>query len=152
MTDQTLDLLDATLDDLADLPSNEPFPVGAHAAKMFLSFPKIEAGKPPKSMVICKFVYSEALELTDPTAVAPNPGDESTLFFNLKKKDGTANTYGQGQLKMVLAVLHEMGIQGATNRETIELAKAGVDVVIVTGQQDYQGNKNMTLVKIAAGN
>lgn len=151
MTEQNFDLLDSTLDDLADLPSNEPFPAGAHAATMLLSLPKVEAGKPAKSMVICKFIYKEALELSNPqTDVAPNPGDESTLFFNLKKKDGTANTYGQGQLKMCLAVLKEMGIEGASNREMIENAKAGVDVAIVTGTQEYQGNKQMTLVKIAA--
>jgi hypothetical protein len=155
MTDQTLDntgmddLLDATLDDLADLPENKPFPVGAHQAKMLLSFPKIEPGKPAKSMVICKFLYTAPLELANSTDTPPNAGDESTLFFNLKKKDGTANTYGQGQLKMCLQVLNQMGIQGATNRETIEMAKAGVDVAIVTGLQVYQGNSNMTLVKIA---
>ena len=40
MSDQ-LDILDKTLDDLADLPSNKAFPPGAHTLKMRLEAKEI---------------------------------------------------------------------------------------------------------------
>ena len=37
MNDQTLDQLDETLDDLADLPSSKPWPAGAYEATVKIS-------------------------------------------------------------------------------------------------------------------
>lgn len=149
MTDQTIDLLDATLDDLEDMPSNAPFPPGAHSASMVLSTPKVVPGKPTKSMVIAKFTYKATLEAADPAAPLPNPGDECTIFMSMKTKEGQPNSFGQGTLKMILGALAEGGVRGDTNRETIAMTSKGVDVVIVTGINTYNGNDSMTLVKIA---
>lgn len=142
-------LLDATLDDLADLPEQKPFPTGAHVATMFLSAPTPKPGK--NQQVIAKFKYVKAEELTNPTDVPPNPGDEHTIFISLKKKDGTRNEFGEGQLKMLLKPLQEAGLQGS-QRELIEATKPGVDVNIVTalrGTEADQYGIKMDLKKIS---
>jgi hypothetical protein len=144
MTD-TNDILDGTIDDLADLPSNAAFPAGCHLATMFLSAPKPKPGK--KQQVVAKFVYKSTEEMADATSEAPNPGDESTMFISLFKKDGDKNEYGEGQLKQLLAPLVDAGLTGS-KRELIDATKPGVDVRIVTGTRDYNGVAQMTLAKI----
>lgn len=144
----SLDLLDATLDDLSDLPSNQPFPAGAHAAKLFLTIPKAKPGEVAKHLVIAKFKYQSTLEATDATAVLPNENDEATVFMNLKLKDGTPNQYSEGTLKMILVALRDGGMQGATNRALIEEASKGVDVVVVTSISMYKDQAQMNIVKI----
>lgn len=139
------DLLDATLDDLADLPQQSPFPAGCHVATMFISLPTPKPGK--KQGVMVKFKYKESKELTDVTAVPPNPGDEALMFISLYKKDGTTNDIGQGQLKMLLKPLADAGLSGSP-RELIEAAKPGIDVVIVNTVGEYNGNPQMNLKKI----
>lgn len=139
------DILDSTLDDLADLPSNAAFPAGAHNATMFLSAPAPKAGK--KQQVVAKFKYKDNIELANPTDAVPNPDDECTIFISLYKKDGDKNEFGEGQVKQLLAPLKAAGLTGNT-RELIEATKLGVDVMIVTGQRDYNGTAQMTIVKI----
>ena len=139
------DILDSTLDDLADLPETKPFPAGVHKATMFLSAPAPKPGKNPQ--VIAKFKHRETVELVDASAVSPNPEDESTIFISLKKKDGTPNEFGQGQVKQLLAPLAAAGLTG-TSRELIEATKAGIDVVIVVATRDYNGTDQQTLKSI----
>lgn len=140
------DILDSTLDDLADLPSNAAFPAGAHNATMFMSLPVPKAGK--KQQVVAKFVYKSNIELANPTDAVPNEKDECTVFISLYKKDGDKNEFGQGQVKQLIAPMKEAGLQLATTREYIEATKQGVDVMIVTGTRDYNGTPQMTIVKI----
>lgn len=138
-------ILDATLDDLADLPEQKAFPAGVHKATMFITLPPPKPGK--KQMIVAKFAHQEAIELVNPADTSPNPGDEATIFIHIYTKEGKANEIGQGQLKMLLKPLQEAGLSGNT-RELIEQTKPGVDVIIVTGQKDYQGTPQMTLSKI----
>ena len=144
-TDQTVDsLLDETLDDLADLPSSAPFPAGAHQALMFITKPD-----PKKPGMYCvKFKHEAVLELTSPSAEPPKPGDEAVLFLHTKKKDGTPNEIGQGQLKMILMPLSErLGIKNIP--ELLEATKPGIQVGIVSSIKKQEGyNDQMMLQKI----
>ena len=137
-------LLDATLDDLADIPSIQIFPAGAH--KVTIGF-KIDD---KKSAVQVGFTYIEPLELSDPTANAPEAGAKNGLYIGLKKKDGTANEYGQGTLKLIASAMKER-FPGNSTREVLEAAE-GAEVAIVTkiryGKGEYEGKDNLDLVKI----
>jgi hypothetical protein len=137
-------LVDEMLDDLADLPSSKPFPTGAHAAKMFLSRQKDKT-----STIIAKFKHTAVMELTNATDVAPNPGDEATIFIHTKKKDKTPNEFGQGQLKQLITPIAER-IGAKSVNECLEATKDGIDVAIVTGiKKGTDGNPDqMTIAKI----
>jgi hypothetical protein len=131
------------VDDLADLPETKPFPNGAHVAKMFIS-KVVKPGKHPS--YVAKFVYQSSLELSNPTDVPPNPGDEATVFLHTKKKDGTPNEIGQGQLKMLLNPIAEKLNTRSVN-EIILATKDGIDVAIVTSvrkQEGYSDSMNVS--------
>lgn len=137
-------LLDATLDDLADIPSIQIFPAGAH--KVTVSF-KIDD---KKSAVQVGFTYVEPLELSDPTAAAPEAGAKNGLYIGLKKKDGTPNEYGQGTLKLIASALKD-SFPGSSTRDILEKAE-GAEVAIVTkiryGKGEYEGKDNLDLIKM----
>lgn len=137
-------LLDSTLDDLADTPSIQIFPAGAHKATVAF---KVDD---KKSAVQVSFTYIEPLELSDPTATAPAAGDKNGLYLGLKKKDGTANEFSQGTLKMIAQALAS-SFPGSSTREILEKAE-GAEVAIVTkiryGKGEYEGKDNLDLVKI----
>lgn len=141
------DILDMTLDDLADMPSITPFPNGAH--KVTMEFMPVDPKKP--SNVQLKLTYVEAMELSDPTSVAPAVGDTNTIFFGLKKKDGTANEFAQGALKLVIIALKDT-FPGNTTREIMASAK-GAEVMVVTkvryGKGEYEGKDNIDIVNLA---
>jgi hypothetical protein len=137
-------ILDSTLEDLADMPSIQIFPNGAH--KVTLAF-KIDK---EKSSVMCTLTYVEPLELADPTATPPAAGDKNTIFYNLKKKDGTANEYAQGALKDLMKPL-AAHFGGSTTTEAIENSQ-GAEVAVVTkiqvGKGDYVGKDNLSITKL----
>jgi hypothetical protein len=137
-------ILDATLDDLADMPSISLFPNGAHKVRLES---KIDT---KKSSVMLTLHYIEPLELADPTQTAPAAKDKNTVFFNLLKKDGTANAYAQGALKEIVKVLQAQ-FGGSTTTEVLEAAK-DAEVAVVTkiklGTGDYVGKDNLDIVKV----
>lgn len=115
-------LLDATLDDLEDLPTFKAFPVGTHRATVTLATKDING----KLAVTADFKYIEAVELAEADAVSPKVGDMSNTMFMM------ANEYGQGNFKKMASALAEgLGLQGNTNREIIE-AVTDVEVLITT--------------------
>lgn len=130
-------ILDMTLEDLADAPSMEIFPVGAHKCTLTN---KIDE---KKLQVQFTLTYIEPLELTDPTAVPPAAGDKNFIFINLKKKDGSANEIGQGELKEIMKVLAG-SFEGNSTKEILE-ASQGVEVGVVTkikkGNEAYPDDK-----------
>lgn len=137
-------ILDATLDDLADMPSISLFPNGAHKVKLES---KIDA---KKASVQLTMTYIEPLELADPTSATPATGDKNSVFFNLKKKDGTANEYAQGALKTIVKVL-QGSFGGATTTEVLENSK-DAEIAVVTkirvGKGEYEGKDNIDIVKV----
>ena len=138
-------ILDSTLDDLADMPSIQLFPAGAH--KVTVEF---KVNREKKSIQIA-MVYVDVLELSDPTATAPAPGDKNSVFLNLVNKDGSANEYSQGALKLMLQALKAGGVEGNNSGEIMDNAK-GTEVAVVTkirvGKGDYVGRDNLDIVKM----
>jgi hypothetical protein len=116
-------LLDATLDDLADLPSFKPFPVGAHKALASFDTKEING----KAAIELNFKYVEAVELADPAEEAPKAGDTSSTMFMLD------NEFGQGNFKKCAQPFAEaMGFK--TMREVVEGVK-DVECILVSGQR-----------------
>lgn len=113
-------LLDANLDDLADLPEFGVYPAGAH--KVTIGFEQKEVNG--KSCIEAKFNLIEHLELSDPTAKPMQTGAQGSVLYMLD------NEFGQGALKKVLTPL--AAALGVTRLgDVIEQAK-GMEVTLVT--------------------
>ena len=137
-------ILDATLDDLADMPSIVPFPDGAHKVTLNFKFDD------KKAAVILTCTYVEALEIPDTEAEIPEVGDKNTVYFGLKNKDGKANEYAQGALKNILNSLKET-YPGNSMKEIMQSAE-GAEVAVVTkiryGKGEYEGKDNIDIQKL----
>jgi hypothetical protein len=123
-------LLDATLDDLADLPEFAPYPAGAH--KVTIELESKEVNKHPSIELKLKAI--ETLELADPTNSQPlAAGAESGVLFMLD------NEFAQGNMKKVLRPLQEhLGVSSL--RDIITQSK-GMEVTVVT---NVRWNKDKT--------
>lgn len=117
-------LLDATLDDLEDLPEFKPFPAGAH--RVTASFEQKEINNKPAIELSFKLI--ETIELADPNT----PEEEQC------KEEDTANTmflldneYGRGNLKKCAAPFGE-AMSLSSLRDIIEQVK-DVECVVITG-------------------
>ena len=121
-------LLDATLDDLEDLPEFKPYAAGAH--KVLATFESKEInGKPAVEL---SFKYLECLELANPDEAEPKEGDTSNTMCLLD------NEYGRGNLKKLAAPFAEaMGFSSI--REIVEGVK-DVEVAIVTSLRKDKNN------------
>lgn len=93
MTEE-IDLLDATLDDLSDLPEWKPFPAGTHRCVF-----KFETKKNDKKVTTTYITLKamETVELANATEDTPlEAGSEVTVQYQL------GNEIGQGKLKALL--------------------------------------------------
>ena len=129
------DILDETLDDLADLPENKPFPGGVHRVDLSIRRNAKKAGQ-----FIVEMKHKEVIELANPNEEhLPKEGDKATVFIATKKKDGTPNEFGQGQLKLIMSPLAAM--LGTKNiGEIVEGTKNGVEcAVLVSIRKDKTG-------------
>lgn len=132
--EETLDMLDETLDDLADLPETKPFPAGAHVVNL-----KVRKNPKKPSQYVVELIHQEVVELTNPDDPHPKAGDKSTVFISTKKKDGTSNEIGQGQIKMILKPIATM-LGTNVISEILDQAKDGVQaVVVVSVRKDKDG-------------
>ena len=113
-------LLDATLDDLEDLPSFTPFPPGAHRVLASFSAKEING----KAAVDLEFKMLECLELVNPDEAMPKEGDTSNAMFML------GNEWGRGGLKKC-ATPFGAALGFTTIREIVEGVQ-GVECVIIT--------------------
>jgi hypothetical protein len=130
-----LNLLDANLDDLADLKKFEPFPAGSYRQQISWEIPDDD------EVVIVVFKLKN-LECLDVPGVAeeayPEAGKEATFWMRLQLKtgepltwdDGTPNTQDQGRFKEILMALAPVfNPDGSlTNRELME-ASEGAEVL-----------------------
>ena len=123
--DQTLDQLDETLDDLADLPSSKPWPAGAYEATVKISRMPKKAGS-----YAINLVCVQPIELADPATEPPAEGDQSAVFIHTMKKDGTKNEFGQGQLKKILSPIAD-ALNTRSVGEILEAAKDGIAAIVV---------------------
>lgn len=143
-TTQNPDLLDMTLDDLADLPSTELFPNGSH--KVAITF---HVNQENKSKIRLEMVYVEAIELADATQVAPAVGDKNSIFFNLVTKEGKPNEFAQGQLKELLLALRPTF--GGDNLTQVMENSKGAEVIVLTKIRPAKGeyDPSISIVSLA---
>lgn len=129
-------LLDATLDDLADVPEFKPFPAGAHRCTINWAFKEISKQMCPE----IKLTAIETIELSNPEDTPVKAGDTAAQAFLLKNKEGKKNEISEGQLKNLLKPLQEH-LGTASNRETIEKSN-GLEVVAVTKLRTDNSDKD----------
>lgn len=130
MTD-ILNLLDSSVEELADLERFTPIPAGTHKLRLQWSFPEHDT----QVVVQLKLEVVETLEMANSSEPAPEPGKSGNIRFPLQNKDGSPimsksgkpMTMGQGQLKEVVAVLAPH-FGGGTLREVIDNSQ-GAEVV-----------------------
>lgn len=107
MTTDTLDLddisslLDATMDDLDDLPPVGVPPSGHYNLTVSFDIQKVNEGtKDEKEIPVAKYIVEAINELKDEEERGEVAvGQNFMEFFYLKKKDGEKNTFGIGTLK-----------------------------------------------------
>ncbi len=123
------DLLDESLDNLADLEKFEPLPAGSHSVNV--SFKEESNNNIPA--IRMEMTLVETLELANSNEPMPEPGKKVGILYMLKYKDKQTqeivpNKVGQGQLKEILNVLKEQ-FGGASPRE-IMAASEGANVAV----------------------
>jgi len=120
------DLLDATLDDLEDLPAFEPFSPGAHKVSVTLELKEVNS----KPCVELSMKAIETLELADSAKDQPlKAGDVTSVLYDL------TNQFGQGAWKAVAKPLAE-ALGTSTTRELIEQCKEVECVVLTSLRKD----------------
>ena len=143
--DQAMDmdnLLDMTLDDLADMPEFKPFPAGAHRCTIKWALKKIGEleGCPELTLTLI-----ETVEQNDSEATPAKAGDTTSVAFMLKKKDKDTgkwvpNDLGQGQFKEILKSLAEAA-GSAVPREIMDKSN-GMEVLAVTAIRTDKRDKD----------
>ena len=127
-TNPDFDLLDGSVDELADLKGFEPFPEGSY--KLSINWNQKEINDCPA--VILKLTCVEVLELSDKTKEAPEVGKSVDIAYIYKRKDKNdpkklvRNEVAEGQLKEVLQVLQPV-FTAANNRELMA-ASEGAEI------------------------
>jgi len=115
-------ILDGTLDDLADLPEFKPFPAGTHKAIMKMEQKVVN--KHPSIEVSLKAL--ETVELPSGSDAEPvSVGQEASVLYMLD------NELGQGKFKKLLQMLATTYGADKTNRQIMEESQ-GAEVLVVT--------------------
>lgn len=133
MSDVNFDLLDNSIDELADLESFSPIPAGTH--RLAIGWETKEINNKPG--VVMKMTVLETIEMSDSSAEPPEAGKKADILFLLQKEDGTPNTIGQGQLKEIISVLREK-FGGDNVREVMD----NTDGAEVIATLKVRANKN----------
>lgn len=140
MTDKTSALLDATLDDLADLPGFKVPPTGAYALEVMSVLEK-EIGD--HAAVEAKFTIREVVEVSEqnvPEDQMPVPGDECNIAFMLD------NDTGVGFFKEFLKPLGEK-LGTKKNREIMSGAKGMLLMVVLKRTHDKEKDRHYLNLK-----
>lgn len=121
MSDMLNDLLDANLDDLADLPEFGVYPAGVH--KVVIQWESKKVAEHPSVELKMKAIETE--ELSNPEADQPlAAGAEGNVLFMLD------NEFGQGKLKLIIKPL--AAATGLSSLREIMEASNGMEVSVVT--------------------
>lgn len=136
-----LNLLDSTIDDLADLEKFTPVPEGTH--KFQIEFKETDNEEFLEIRMGMKVM--ETIEMKDKSQEHPEPGKETSQLFRLARKDGSpivmdsgkVMTFGQGQLKEILLQL-QPHFGGNTLNEVMTNSNGGVVIATV----GIRANKN----------
>lgn len=134
------DILDSSIDDLADLADFGIYPSGSH--RVTINWEKKQVNNKP--CVEMKMKLIETCELANPAADQPPAvGTESSVLFFLD------NEFGQGALKNVVKVLAETcGTQKIS--DTLEASKGMEVTVVVSVKPDKKDpdTKRMNIKKL----
>jgi len=128
--DNISSLLDANLDDLADLPEFVVPPAGAYMATI-VAITEKKVGEHPA--VEFKFRLDSTVELASATDAPVKDGTECGVAFMLD------NEFGVGKLKAVMKPL-QVACGTSTVRETM-LAAKGCSIMLVTKVRSGKGDK-----------
>ena len=123
-------LLDATLDDLEDLPSYDAYPAGVHRVLASLSFKEVNGN----TVIELALKALETVELANPSDTALAEGAETSLIFMLN------NEYGRGNLKKVATPI-AAALGTGSIRDTVEAAN-DVECLIVTSLRADKNDKD----------
>lgn len=127
----SFDLLDSSVEDLADLKTFEPFPVGSY--KLELTWDKKEINDRPA--VILKLKNLEILELGSVDSTPPEVGSTTDIAIILKTKTGERNKTGEGRLKAVLKVLQPV-FGGSSIAEVIKNSEGAIIAATLSVRKD----------------
>lgn len=140
MSDFNLDqLLDGTLDDLADLPEFKSFPPGTHRVTVSMvdktAKDKLVGGHPAYEL---RMKYLETIELAASDDVSPVVGSEDSVLYMLD------NEFGQGALKKILTVAAAQ-FGAKPNRILLNEDMQNVECLVVTkSRQNKEKTKSYT--------
>lgn len=130
-------LLDATLDDLEDLPSFTPFPRGAH--RVLASFEEKEING--AQCVELNLTMIETIEYSDPLTAeelakgkGTKEGDTCNTMYQL------ANKYGSGHFKAAAAVFGEH--LGLTSLRDIVDQVTDIECIVITSLRPDKNDKD----------
>lgn len=149
-----LNLLDASLDDLADLKKFEPFPAGSYRQQISWELPDDD------ELVIVTFKLKN-LECLEVPGVEedklPQVGKEATFWMRLHKKDGSAilwddgsvNDQDQGRLKEILKALAPVfNPDGTLTVRQIMEASEGAEVLTTLKVKSSKKDKDVKFNEI----
>lgn len=136
-------LLDGTLDDLADLPEFKPFPVGSHKVTIKMEVKKVGND----TAVEVGMTAIETLELPAGSEEAPlQPGDNTNVLYFLTHKNPKVAELGQGQFKELMRAFAEH-FGAKSNRELIADAN-GSECIVITGRRtNKEKTKSYTTIE-----
>lgn len=129
-------LLDATLDDIEDLPEFKPLPAGTHIVEVSLSLK--EVNKHPSIEMKIKLV--ETKELANPNDTPAKPGDETSVLFMVD------NEIGLGKLKLTCKPIQE-ALGTSSIRELVEQTK-NITCAIVSNVRTDSNDKDKHYMNI----
>lgn len=95
--DFDLDLLDSTIDDLADYVGFEPVPRGDYLAIFGYEITRIGDNELPA--IRANFKVTEVLQLANPEDTPPAEGKEVGILYILRNKEGKPIEFQEGLLK-----------------------------------------------------
>ena len=148
MTEQTLNLdidnlLDGTLDDLADAPEFKPYPLGAHKIVMKWETKQLDdkkmAGK-KNTMVSLKMKALETVETPAGSDEVCSPGQEENIgFFLVHHSSPKAMEIGQGAFKEIMKSL--AAHYGAKSNRELMADSEGAEALVTTGHRTDKTDK-----------
>ena len=139
------DLMDVSLDDLADLPEFKPYPAGVHIADLEWERKEINS----KPSIIMNFKYVECVELSDTSEKVPEPGATAQVAFILKNNDGQKNEISEGKWKNVCTEL-QPAFGGNSIGEIMANSQGGrVQIATKVKVNKQNGTENMDIITIA---
>lgn len=132
------ELMEGSLDDLADMPEFKPYPIGVHLITGKLEWKpgngKDKNGNPKSGGFMWMMEAIETKELADPNGEPVSKGQKTGIYFNM------GNEFGQGGFKMILAAAAAKWGAGK-NKDLIAKINDGSQALVVTSQRADKENK-----------